>query len=116
MSDVPLGAFLSGGVDSAYVVAAMKAVSPTSPRAFSIAFREEAYNEGPAATAIARYIGVDHVVETLSVADLLADLAATRSLARDPSARTVFKSVGTALEDLAAAILVYESRQASAHS
>ena len=40
----------------------------------------------------------------------LADLAATRSLARDPAARTVFKSVGTALEDLAAAILVYESR------
>ena len=40
----------------------------------------------------------------------LADLAATRSLARDPAARTVFKSVGTALEDLAAAILVYETR------
>ncbi len=40
----------------------------------------------------------------------LADLAATRRLARDPAARTVFKSVGTALEDLAAAILVYESR------
>ena len=43
----------------------------------------------------------------------LADLAATRSLARDPSARTVFKSVGTALEDLAAAILVYETRQSA---
>ncbi len=72
MSDVPLGAFLSGGVDSAYVVAAMKAVGVTSPNAFSIAFKEEAYNEGPAAMAIARHIGVDHVVETLSVSDLLA--------------------------------------------
>jgi asparagine synthase (glutamine-hydrolysing) len=71
MSDVPLGAFLSGGVDSALVVAAMKAVGVTSPRAFSIAFREEAYNEGPAATAIARHLEVDHIVETLSVSDLL---------------------------------------------
>jgi asparagine synthase (glutamine-hydrolysing) len=71
MSDVPLGAFLSGGVDSAYIVAAMKAVGVASPKAFSIAFKEEDYNEGPAAIAIARHIGVDHVVETLSVGDLL---------------------------------------------
>ena len=71
MSDVPLGAFLSGGVDSAYVVAAMKAVGVTAPNAFSIAFKEPDYNEGPAATAIARHIGVEHVVETLSVGDLL---------------------------------------------
>jgi asparagine synthase (glutamine-hydrolysing) len=71
MSDVPLGAFLSGGVDSAYVVAAMKAVGVAAPNAFSIAFKEPDYNEGPAATAIARHIGVDHVVETLSVGDLL---------------------------------------------
>lgn len=71
MSDVPLGAFLSGGVDSAYVVAAMKAVGVSAPNAFSIAFKEPDYNEGPAATAIARHIGVEHVVETLSVGDLL---------------------------------------------
>jgi asparagine synthase (glutamine-hydrolysing) len=72
MSDVPLGAFLSGGVDSGYVVAAMKAVGVSAPKAFSIAFREEDYNEGPAATATARHLGVDHVIETLSVGDLLA--------------------------------------------
>ena len=71
ISDVPLGAFLSGGVDSAYIVAAMKAVGVAAPKAFSIAFKEEDYNEGPAAIAIARHIGVDHVVETLSVGDLL---------------------------------------------
>ena len=71
MSDVPLGAFLSGGVDSAYVVAAMKAVSATPPHAFTIAFKERAYNEAPAAAAIARHLGVEHVVETLSVGDLL---------------------------------------------
>ena len=71
LSDVPLGAFLSGGVDSAYIVAAMKAVGTGSPRAFTIAFREKEYNEGPAASAIAQHLGVDHVIETLSVSDLL---------------------------------------------
>jgi asparagine synthase (glutamine-hydrolysing) len=71
MSDVPLGAFLSGGVDSAYVVAAMKAVGVAAPNAFTIAFSEPEYNEGPAAMAIARHVGVEHVVETLSVGDLL---------------------------------------------
>jgi asparagine synthase (glutamine-hydrolysing) len=71
MGDVPVGAFLSGGVDSAYVVAAMKAVGQIDPKAFTIAFEEGAYNEGPAAAQIARHIGVEHVVETLSVQDLL---------------------------------------------
>ena len=71
MSDVPLGAFLSGGVDSAMVVAAMGAVGVSRPKAFTIAFTESEYDEGPAAARIARRLGVDHVTETLSVADLL---------------------------------------------
>ena len=71
ISDVPLGAFLSGGTDSAYVVAAMKASGVTSPQAFTIAFREPSHDEGPAAARIAKHIGVDHVTETLSVQDLL---------------------------------------------
>ena len=71
MSDVPLGAFLSGGVDSATVVAAMKSAGVASPKAFTITFEEAAYNEGPAAARIARELGVDHVTETLRVDDLL---------------------------------------------
>lgn len=71
MSDVPLGAFLSGGVDSAMVVAAMKSAGVAAPKAFTIAFAEARYNEGPAAARIASHLGVDHVVETLSAADLL---------------------------------------------
>ena len=71
MSDVPLGAFLSGGVDSAYVVAAMKASGVSVPNTFTIAFAEPKYDESPAAAAIARHIGVRHVTETLSVGDLL---------------------------------------------
>jgi asparagine synthase (glutamine-hydrolysing) len=72
MSDVPVGAFLSGGVDSAMVVAAMKAVGVAEPKAFTIAFAESEYNEGPAAARIAKHLGVNHVMETLSVTDLLA--------------------------------------------
>jgi asparagine synthase (glutamine-hydrolysing) len=72
MSDVPLGAFLSGGVDSATVVAAMKAVGVSQPKTFTIRFRESAYDEGPAASRIAQHLGVDHVTETLQVHDLLA--------------------------------------------
>ncbi|HUI62656.1 MAG TPA: asparagine synthase (glutamine-hydrolyzing) [Steroidobacteraceae bacterium] len=71
MSDVPLGAFLSGGVDSATVVAAMKAVGVSDPRTFTITFAEEAYNEGPAAARIAAHLGVDHTTESLHVGDLL---------------------------------------------
>jgi asparagine synthase (glutamine-hydrolysing) len=71
MSDVPLGAFLSGGVDSALVVAAMKSAGVGHPKTFTIAFTEETYNEGPAAAKAARYLGVDHIHETLHVNSLL---------------------------------------------
>jgi asparagine synthase (glutamine-hydrolysing) len=76
MADVPLGAFLSGGVDSALVVAAMKAAGVGHPKAFTIAFKEQAYNEGPAATRAANHLGVDHIHETLDV-DRLLDLLPT---------------------------------------
>ncbi len=71
LSDVPLGAFLSGGVDSALVVAAMKLAGVAAPKAFTIAFDEEDFNEGPAAARIARHLGVEHVEEKLSVHQLL---------------------------------------------
>ena len=67
ISDVPLGAFLSGGVDSALVVAAMKAAGVEHPRTFTIAFKEQAFDEGPAAAQTAAHLGVDHVHETLDV-------------------------------------------------
>jgi asparagine synthase (glutamine-hydrolysing) len=71
MSDVPLGAFLSGGVDSALVVAAMKSAGVGHPKTFTIAFKEKAFNEGPAAARAAEHLGVDHVHETLDVNSLL---------------------------------------------
>jgi asparagine synthase (glutamine-hydrolysing) len=72
MSDVPLGAFLSGGVDSAMVVSAMKAAGVCRPKSFTIRFNEAQYDEGPVAARIAQHIGVEHITETLSVSDLLA--------------------------------------------
>jgi asparagine synthase (glutamine-hydrolysing) len=71
MSDVPLGAFLSGGIDSAVVVAAMKAAGVDHPKAFTIAFKEQVLNERPAAAKAAERLGVDHVHETLDVNSLL---------------------------------------------
>jgi asparagine synthase (glutamine-hydrolysing) len=72
MSDVPLGAFLSGGADSAMIVAAMKKAGAAGLQAFTIAFAEKEYDEGPAAARIAKHLQVNHVTETLHVSDLLA--------------------------------------------
>ena len=71
LSDVPLGAFLSGGVDSAMVVAAMKRAGVSAPKTFTIALDDPRFDEGPAAARIAQHLEVEHVQEKVSVTDLL---------------------------------------------
>lgn len=60
MADVPLGAFLSGGIDSTLVVSLMQSLSKEKIRTFTIGFREDGYNEATYAKETAEYLGTNH--------------------------------------------------------
>ncbi|MBL8919459.1 MAG: asparagine synthase (glutamine-hydrolyzing) [Myxococcaceae bacterium] len=71
VSDVPLGAFLSGGVDSSTVVALMQAQSSRPVHTFSIENEVAAYDEGSAARAVARHLNTHHTPFTVTAKDAL---------------------------------------------
>jgi asparagine synthase (glutamine-hydrolysing) len=86
VSDVPLGAFLSGGIDSSLVVALMQAASGARARTFTIGFTEAAYDESAHAAAVARHLGTEHVALTVTPADALAVVPRLPSMYDEPFA------------------------------
>ena len=71
LSDVPLGAFLSGGIDSSLVVSLMASLSDQPIRTFTIGFEEEHMNEAPYARRVAELIGTNHVEATVTQREAL---------------------------------------------
>lgn len=86
IADVPLGAFLSGGIDSSLIVALMQKQSTSASRTFSIGFREPEFDEAPYARKIAAHLGTEHAEFYISGEDALQIVPQMSTLFDEPLA------------------------------
>ena len=86
IADVPLGAFLSGGIDSSLIAALLQRQSSQPLRTFTIGFEEAGFNEAPYARAVAKHLGTSHSETLLTSADARALIPQLPQLYSEPFA------------------------------
>jgi asparagine synthase (glutamine-hydrolysing) len=88
IADVPLGAFLSGGIDSSTVVALMRAGSPERVRTFTIGFDDPLYDESEHARRVAEHLGTEHVCHRVTPVEAQSVIVQIPALYDEPFADT----------------------------